>query len=166
MSIYLHFIDTQKQNETKELLKENKHGFTLLKLSWEYWDVLVFHLIVYIVTSEFLICVFWTCFLPIHNSTHFIRLLLHIQVHAYMHPYHNIGNTFSVVWIHQTELHYSLCIDKYTYSYGQKFTYTCKENVYRDRLEFQWFLQLSFFCDEIDGTHTTFSEKHSWSLVQ
>lgn len=35
-------------------------------------------------------------------------------------------------------------------------TYTCKEHVYRDSLVFQWFLQFSFFCDGMNGTHTYF----------
>ena len=39
-------------------------------------------------------------------------------------------------------------------SRGQKFTYTCKENVYHGSLHFQWFLQLSSFCDGMQRTHT------------
>ena len=35
---------------------------------------------------------------------------------------------------------------------SQKLTYTCKDNVYNGSFQFQWFLQLSFFCDGMCGT--------------
>lgn len=39
--------------------------------------------------------------------------------------------------------------------FGFALSYTCKENVYHDSLQFQLLRQLSFFCDWISGTHTT-----------
>ena len=35
----------------------------------------------------------------------------------------------------------------------------CKENVYHDSLQFQWFLQLTFFCNGMRGTHTQKKKK-------
>ena len=48
-------------------------------------------------------------------------------------------------------------------SHGEKFPSTCKEHVYHGCLQFQWFLQLSCFCDGMSATQTT-SQRHSWSL--
>lgn len=48
---------------------------------------------------------------------------------------------------------------------GQRFRETCKEHVYRGRLEFQWFLQLPFFCNGMCGTQTTLSQKKTFNEV-
>lgn len=61
---------------------------TRCRMSWGYWDILVFLLIVSSVTFVNFYLVFCE-----YHATHFIWLSLHIPAHAYMHPYPNINNT-------------------------------------------------------------------------
>ena len=42
----------------------------------------------------------------------------------------------------------------------QTFTYSFKEYVCHSSLHHQWFLQLSFFCNRMSGTHTTLPQKN------
>lgn len=61
---------------------------TRCRMSWGYWDIWVFLLIV----SSATFVNFYFVFCEYH-ATHFIWLSLHIPAHAYMHPYPNINNT-------------------------------------------------------------------------
>ena len=46
-----------------------------------------------------------------------------------------------------------------TYSQDQQFTYACKDHVFHGSFQFQWFLQLSFFCNGMNETQTILSQR-------